>query len=123
WLARQPGIQAAYTRTRLVQGPFKNDAVGERVRLSFHPDHSGDVAVVVKPYYLVSTYLTGTTHGSPHAYDTHVPLVIYGPNIRAGVRKDAVTPQAAAVILAHALGIKGPAAADAPLPQGLFHRK
>ena len=42
----------------------------------------GDVKVLFKPYYLfppsgraASAYTT--THGSPHPYDTHVPLIVY----------------------------------------------
>jgi hypothetical protein len=120
WLARQPGIQTAYTRTRLLQGPMKDDPIGERVRQSFHPDRCGEVTVVLKPYFLMTSLTTGTTHGTPHAYDTHVPLLVYGCGIAAKVRKEPVTPQAAAVILAHALGIKPPSAAEAPLPEGVI---
>lgn len=68
----------------------------------------------------MASRLTGTNHGTPHDYDTHVPLLVYGPGIRSGVRHDAVTPQAAAVILAHALGIKPPAKADVDVPADLF---
>jgi hypothetical protein len=119
WLRKQPGIQAAYTGTRLAQGPFKDDPVGERVRQSHYPGRSGDVTVVTKPYYLVTSALVGTFHGTPHEYDTHVPLLIYGPGIRPGVFSEAVTPQAMAAVLAHGLGIKPPAGAQAPVPASL----
>ncbi len=120
WLAKQPGIQAAYASARLAKGPFTEDPVGERVRRSYYPGRSGDVAVVLKPHYLIAARATGTTHGTPHPYDTHVPLLIYGGGIRARVRNDAVTPQAAAVILAHTLGIKPPAGAEPTLPEGVL---
>ena len=121
WLRQQAGVQAAYGRSQLADLP-KDDAVGAAVRRSFHPDRCGDVAVVLKPYYLMSNKFTGTTHGAPHAYDTHVPLVVFGSGVRAGARKDRVTPQAAAVIIAHALGIKPPKDAEAELPAELFAR-
>lgn len=123
WLVKQPGIQAAYTRTQLLAGVPADDAIGRMVRRSFHPDRAGDVAVVVKPYYQITQFLTGTGHGTPHPYDTHVPLLVYGPGVKAGVRKDRVAPQAAATILAHALGIKPPADAEVPLPDELFAPK
>src|SRR5262249_54200850 len=122
-LARQRGVQAAYPRSRLVRGAFKDDPVGERVRQSFHPGPCGEVTVVPKPYYLITEKLTGTLHGTPHAYDTHVPLLVYGAGWAARVRKDAVTPQAAVVILAHALGIKPPSGAKAALPEGVMKRQ
>jgi hypothetical protein len=120
YLVEQPGIQAAYTRTQLLVGVPADDAVGQAMRRSFYPARSGDVVVVPKPYYFFSSYLTGTTHGTPHSYDTHVPLMVYGPGIMPGVRTDRVTPQATAVILARGLGIAPPARADAPVPHGLF---
>jgi predicted AlkP superfamily pyrophosphatase or phosphodiesterase len=119
WLARQPGIQAAYPSGRLVHGSLDQDPVGERVRRSYYPGRSGDVTVVLKPYYLLLSAFTGTTHGTPHAYDTHVPLVVYGTGIRARTRTDLITPLATAVILARALGIDPPARAEVPLPEGV----
>lgn len=121
WLKKQDGILTAYTRTQLLQGVPADDAIGQKVLRSFHPERSGDVLPVLKPYYLSSELLgTGTTHGTPHAYDTHIPLLVYGPGVRAGLRKDLVTPQAVVPILAHSLGIHPPATAEAPLPKDLF---
>jgi predicted AlkP superfamily pyrophosphatase or phosphodiesterase len=120
WLARQPGVQAAYTWFQLQSGFPALDELGEKVRRSFHPRRSPDVTLVEKPYNLLTTYLVGTNHGTPHAYDTHVPLLAYGPGIRPGVRRELIAPQAAPVILARALGIKPPAEAKAPPPEDLF---
>ena len=121
WLKQQPGILTAYSRHQLLQGVPADDTIGISVRRSFYPQRSGDVVAVLKPYYLFSNpLLTGTTHGTPHPYDTHVPLLVYGPGMRPGVHEQAVTPQAAAAILAHALGIPPPTRAQAPLPEGLF---
>jgi hypothetical protein len=94
--------------------------MGQRVKRSFYPERSGDVVIVPKPYYLITDRLTGTTHGSPHPYDTLVPLLVYGPGVHAGVRDDAVTPQAAVPILAHTLGVKPPADAETGVPEKLF---
>jgi arylsulfatase A-like enzyme len=125
WLVGQPGIQAAYTRTQLSAGPLKNDPVGESVRRSFDPERCGDLYLVVKPYYLLSPPLSPklylrTTHGSLHSYDTHVPLLVYGPGIRPGIRTDRVTPQAAAAILARSLGVAPPSGAEYGVPAGLW---
>jgi hypothetical protein len=119
WLKQQPGILATYTHAQLVAGVAKDDDIGQMVRRSFHPDRCGDVGVVMKPYHIMYG-LTGTTHGSPHSYDTHVPLLVYGPGVKSGVHKERVRPQAAAVILARALGIKPPASAEVSVPDGLF---
>jgi hypothetical protein len=124
WLAKQPGFQAAYTRTQLLRGVDEHDAIGESVRRSFYPARSGDVIGILKPYYLLSAqFSAGTNHGTPHAYDTHVPLLAMGPGIRPGVRQEAVSPLATAAILAHALGIAPPAGADTDVPDQLLTLK
>jgi hypothetical protein len=120
WLPTQPGIQAAYTAEQLKGKIEPKDRIGRAVQRSFHEGRSGDVSLVQKPYYLLGSALTGTTHGTPHDYDTHVPLVVYGPGVKACVRKERVSPEAAAVILAAGLGIKPPAKAVVKVPAGLF---
>jgi predicted AlkP superfamily pyrophosphatase or phosphodiesterase len=118
WLAEQPGMQAAVTRSELSKGMPK-DKLGQAVWRSFHPDRAGDVAAVTRPYHFISSYSAGTNHGNPHEYDTHVPLFVLGPGVRPGMRDDRVTPQAAAAIMARLLGIDPPAGAEAPAPAGL----
>jgi hypothetical protein len=121
WLKKQPGVLTVYTRTQLLQGVPTEDAIGQKVAQSFHPERGGDIMVVTKPYYLVATlFATGTNHSTPHDYDTHVPLLVYGPGIQHGVRQEAMTPLAAAAILAQALGIKPPAGAEAVVPENVF---
>lgn len=120
WLKKQPGIGEVRTRSQLLAGIPAEDLVGQTVLRSFVPARSGDVRIIQKPYHLLTTRLTGTTHGTPHAYDTHVPLLVYGGGVRPGARRERVTPQAAAVILSKALGIKPPAKADAEMPDHLF---
>ena len=120
WYEQQPGIQKAYTRTQLLKGIPADDKIGTMVARSFYADRAGDVMIVLKPYYLLSVPLAGgTTHGTPHDYDTHVPLLVYGPGIRVGAYKERITPQAAAAILARAVGIDPPAQCDTPIPESL----
>jgi hypothetical protein len=120
WLKKQPGIETVYTRTQLLAGVPADDTLGQAVRRSFFPGRSGDVAIVLKPYWLFSSLLMQTTHGTPHPYDTHVPLLVVGPGVKPGVRQDAVTPLAAAAILARGLGIPPPAKAEYGVPENLF---
>jgi hypothetical protein len=122
WFETQPGINRAYSRTRLGTALPEEDAIGRAVRRSFYPDRCGDVYVVQKPNYLFSTVLgNGTTHGTPYDYDTHVPLIVYGTGIRGSGHpsREAITPQASAAILAQGLKIDIPSRAAAPVPESL----
>ncbi len=48
-----------------------------------HAKRSGDVQIVVEPGWFAGR-LTGTTHGAPYNYDTHIPLLFYGWGIDKG---------------------------------------
>jgi hypothetical protein len=106
-------IHSTYTREQLLAPIPASNAVARRVQKSFHPERSGDVLVVLKPYFILSSRKAGTMHGSPHPHDTHVPLVFFGPGFKSEMRTDPITPQALAATLARAIGISAPARAEA----------
>lgn len=121
WLTRQTGVQAAYTRTNLDAARSVTDLGGQMVARSFRSERCGDIYVLLKPYCLPSAaFGTGTTHGSPWEYDTHVPLVVYGAGVQAGIRREQISPLSAAAILAQAAGVDPPTGATAPAPEGLL---
>src|SRR5262249_23097975 len=118
-------------RTEMLKGNNGSDLF-MTVKRSFHPDCSGDVMVILKPYHMFSppnlaenpeknaTYRA--THGTPHPYDTHVPLLVMGPRIRPGVRDERIVPQTMASILSEALGVPRPPDAEYATPAGLFKK-
>jgi len=68
------------------------------------------VVYVLASGWINAGYSTGTTHGSPYHYDTHVPLIWYGNQIPAGeTTKKVVIPDIAAT-LAVLLNINAPSA-------------
>jgi Type I phosphodiesterase / nucleotide pyrophosphatase len=123
FLDRQEGILRTFTRAQLETPADRYDAIGQRMRKAYQPDRCGDVAYVLKPYWLEGDpkTSTGTAHGTPHAYDTHVPLLVFGPNVKPGIRREEVVPATIASIFAKSLGIAPPAKAEYPAPEGLFN--
>jgi hypothetical protein len=111
-----PGVLTAYTRSQLAGTGTAADPVMQALRRSFHPERSGDVVVVLKPYFVPGEDPVGTTHGSPHSYDTHVPFLVYGSQVRTGRRTEAITPYVIPGVLATALGVAPPAGIEAPVP-------
>ena len=77
-------MHTVVTGTDLVRGNAYADDVVERVRNGWSPAASGDVIVIPKPGWIQYSR-SGTTHGSPFAYDTHVPLLFYGWHVPAGI--------------------------------------
>jgi hypothetical protein len=121
FLATRPHVGRAFTRAELEKGFPENDVIGNRVCRSYNQQRSGDIYVLLKPYCLqVEGFKeTNTTHGTPYNYDTHVPLLVYGPGISGGVRTEPIAPQAAAAIFSKWLGLRMPNKAEFPVPATL----
>lgn len=61
----------------------ENDPILSFVAKGYDPTQNGELVLVYKPGY-VEYSATGTTHGSPYAYDTNVPLLFFGWHIPKG---------------------------------------
>jgi len=73
----------------------------------YNAKRSGDVLVNYLPAYInYAPY--GTTHGSPYSYDTHVPLLFFGWNIKPGSSAEQVYITDVAATLAIMLNIQFP---------------
>lgn len=84
FLVQQQGIAHAFTRNLIRQGDFNEGGIKGMVIRGYHEKRSGDIVVVPEPNWLDQSRVTGTTHGSPYAYDTHVPVIFFGKGIQPG---------------------------------------
>jgi len=102
-LRSHPQLAATYTRAQLTgTGPL--DEWGEMMRRSFFPARSPDVLFIEKPFFQIRT--KGTTHGTPHDYDTHVPQLWYGAGVTPGEHLERVGVDDLAPTLAGLLGVE-----------------
>lgn len=107
-LLQDDAIYCAYTRDELTDGGNETELF-VRTRLSFNQRRSGDVLFCMKPYYIAGA--TTATHGSPWAYDTHVPLLWLGAGIRPGMYESTVSPAHLGPTMAKLLGVEAPSGA------------
>jgi hypothetical protein len=78
------------------------------------PGVSGDLFVIPRPGVLIDPYEgTGTSHGTPWDYDTHVPLIFWGGGITPAAVTRPATPYDIAPTVASWLGISLPDATGA----------
>jgi predicted AlkP superfamily pyrophosphatase or phosphodiesterase len=77
------------------------------LRNVYHPNRSGDVYVLLQAGWFEGR-AKGTTHGTNYAYDTHVPLLLYGWGIRPGQTLHRTQIADIAPTLAALLGILEP---------------
>jgi arylsulfatase A-like enzyme len=82
-LMKQPDVAVAVARDDLY-GPDPTGLL-KSLQAGFHPDRSGDVLVVLKPFHVLDSEPKGTSHGSPYSYDAEVPLLVWGRGVKSGV--------------------------------------
>lgn len=111
-----PGFRLALTRSDLSAGRLPDTPEALREAASFYPARSGDVILVPQPFWYLATDpdSDAAMHGTPYAYDTHVPLMLAGPGIDPQVVYREVAPRDLAGSLSLYLGI--------PLPSGSVGR-
>jgi predicted AlkP superfamily pyrophosphatase or phosphodiesterase len=113
FLERQRGIRRVWTAEELREGTGPEPFL-RLYRNSWDEERGGDFEIQPEPTCLLTSYPTGTNHGTPYDYDRHVPLAFAGPGIARGrVSEPVVTVDLAPTIAAH-LGI--------PVPDGLDGR-
>jgi arylsulfatase A-like enzyme len=112
-LLAEPGIAVAYTRAELDSGSRAGAPHFEQMRKTWNRDLSGDLQFALKPYWMIGSTSSMTTHGSPHPYDTNVPLLFYGPRwVKPGRIDTRVEIVDIAPTLAAMLDVPAPAASE-----------
>jgi len=101
-----PGVDGFYDVTHL---DSVRDWIGPILRNSAFPTRSGDVYYLTHQWTLFSSKATGTSHGDPWPYDTHVPFVLAGWHIGAQRITDRVQLVDLAPTLAELTGVQWPA--------------
>ena len=77
------GIARYYTTCNFARGFNSPLEMETSLYRGWNPKQSGDVLLLTEPGWM--NYGTkGTTHGSPWAYDTRVPVLFYGNGIKQG---------------------------------------
>jgi arylsulfatase A-like enzyme len=105
-IANDPHVARVYTREQLLLGEVSRDRFSDRIVRSFNARRSGDLEVLLDPYWL--RVATGTSHGTPYSYDSHIPLIFMGPGIKPGRYARPVALNDLAPTLATMLNVETP---------------
>ncbi|BDW91825.1 alkaline phosphatase family protein [Flagellimonas marinaquae] len=101
-----PGIGQVYTGYQMWQNEYV-EGIPYILQNGYNQKRSGDVLLVPEVGY-ISYNRTGSTHGSPQIYDTHVPLLLYGKGIKQGSTVNRTEIPDIAPTIAALLGIAFP---------------
>lgn len=83
-LRKIPYISDVYLTDEMSASGGSPRAYLQRFRNNFFEGRSAPISFRLKERYLIDSTPFGTTHGSCYEYDTHVPIVFFGPGIKAG---------------------------------------
>jgi arylsulfatase A-like enzyme len=87
-----PGIAQAYTAQEIAARGTRSspDPIKRAAALNYYPGRSGDLIIVPRENWILTT--SATTHGTLYPYDQRVPVILYGPGVKKGVYDSAATP-------------------------------
>lgn len=86
YLMTQEQVKRVYTEEEILSNSG-NDYFLNCIAKGYNVTQNGDLVVLDKPGY-IEYKEKGTSHGTPYSYDTHVPLIFYGWNIKKGESHD-----------------------------------
>jgi predicted AlkP superfamily pyrophosphatase or phosphodiesterase len=114
-------VKRVYTEEEILTAST-NDELLEFVSKGYDPTQNGELYFVYKPGYMEYS-ATGTTHGSPYSYDTHVPVIFYGWNIKKGASHDKKVITQIAPTISQLLKITMPNSTKSEVLTELFTKK
>jgi len=101
-----PHIFRVYTREQILNNQVLDDYISRAVRNGFYRPRSADVITIPDAFYLFQA--TGTSHGTPFNYDSHVPVIFMGPGLKAGHYYQHIAVNDIAPTLAAMVGVEAP---------------
>ncbi len=107
YLRKQPGVSYAVDMEKVQDAPIP-EPIKTMITNGYNYQRSGQIQVIFQPGWLESYARTGTTHGAWNPYDTHIPLIFMGWDIRPGATARLVHMTDIAPTLATLLHIQAP---------------
>lgn len=107
FLLQMRGVSTALSASKLRNSTF-SEGRNRLVQRSYCPTRSGDVIIDLLPGWCVERSGIRSASDAGYNYDRHVPLIIYGPNIRAQEIERTVSIEAVAPTIATLVGMEIP---------------
>lgn len=111
YLTKLPQVKRVYTEEEIIAAG-NSDYFLNYVVNGYDSKQNGELVILNKPGYIEHEG-TGTSHGTPYNYDTHVPLLFYGWNIKKGESFDKKVITQIAPTIAQKIKIDFPNGTDA----------
>ena len=123
-LSSFPGVSIAIGSSALRNGDVPDNVLHQAVLKNFHPKRSGDIYIVFEPNWFINDFdglKVAVTHGSPWPYDTWVPVVFAGAQIKPGTVMRKIYTVDVATTLSAYTGVKPPSGSVGTVLEEVFH--
>jgi predicted AlkP superfamily pyrophosphatase or phosphodiesterase len=107
YIRRQPGINYVVDLAAIEAAPVP-EKIKTMIVNGYNFKRSGQIQIVLSAGWFDAYSRTGTTHGEWNPYDTHIPLLWYGWNIKHGASNREIYMQDISATLAALLHIQMP---------------
>ena len=110
-LMKFPGVSLAVSSSALQEGNLPDTYLYDSVLKNFNAKRSGDIYLVFEPNWFINDFgklKVASVHGSPWRYDTFVPIVFAGMDLKPAKVSRKVYTVDIAPTLAAFVGIKPP---------------
>ncbi len=121
YLMTQEQVKRVYSEEEII-ADNGNDFHLHCIARGYDPSEDGDLVIIDKPGY-IEYGPTGTSHGTTYAYDTHVPLIFFGWNIKAGETHDRKVITEIAPTIAQKINIAFPNGSEAQVLTEILNDK
>ncbi len=121
FLISQPQVKKVYTEEEILANSG-NDYYLNFVAKGYDVTQDGDMVVIDKPGDIEYS-ATGTSHGTPYSYDTHVPAIFYGWHIKKGESYDKKAITEIAPTIAQKIKVAFPNGTEAKVMQEVLDEK
>lgn len=102
------GVKNTFTAKQMHNNEYQN-SVHSLIQRGYNQKRSGDVMVALQTGWISKYWENGgTTHGTSYSYDTHIPLIFWGGNIKQGITDRKVNIRDIAPTISTILGIAYP---------------
>ena len=114
-LMKIKGIALAVSSYSLQKNELPDTYLNRKALRNFNATRSGNLLVLFQPQYSINDYMgekTSANHGGPWVYDSYVPVIFAGMNIKGQKVCRKIEPKDIASTLANLLGTKPPSGAN-----------
>lgn len=99
------GVSKVVSSIDLISGT--NDLATQQVKNGYYEGRCGSLYIILKPGW-IHNQSKGTSHGSGYSYDTHVPLIFMGANVKHGSSNQKVSIEDIAPTISSLINVSFP---------------